>query len=221
MPLGPSSLGRCESRVVPTLDALHASLSALCGDAAAVEHSREGAFYRGLRLLRRESRRVFGPAPRRRQVYVMATLPAEAAESARLVRRLVDAGMDVARINCAHDDPEAWSAMARHVRRAAADAGRSCRVAFDMGGPRARTASVSGITDGARLLAGDRLLLVRSEASPAEAEPQVVCTLPQAVEALRPGETVCYDAGKLGAVAERVDARSRSRPASRCTTCRS
>ena len=41
-----------------------------------------------------------------------------------LVASLVDAGMDVARINCAHDDPAAWARMAANVRAAASAAGR-------------------------------------------------------------------------------------------------
>ena len=40
-----------------------------------------------------------------------------------LVRRLVERGMNVARINCAHDDPTAWRAMADHVRHAGAVTG--------------------------------------------------------------------------------------------------
>jgi pyruvate kinase len=45
--------------------------------------------------------------------------------------------MRIARINCAHDDAEAWKAMAAKVR-AAAD-GRPCLVAMDLAGPKLRT----------------------------------------------------------------------------------
>ena len=49
----------------------------------------------------------------------MVTLPSEAADDPRVVDGLVDAGMDIARINCAHDDAEAWRRMAGNVRAAA------------------------------------------------------------------------------------------------------
>ena len=69
----------------------------------------------------------------------MATLPAAAADDYEIVRELVRLGMDVARINCSHDDADAWRRMAAHVRRAEAETGRLCRVSMDLGGPRART----------------------------------------------------------------------------------
>ena len=72
----------------------------------------------------------------------MVTLPPQAATDPELVRRLVERGMDVARINCAHDDPAAWRAMADHVRAAAAHTSRSCLVAMDLAGPKLRTGPI-------------------------------------------------------------------------------
>ncbi len=57
------------------------------------------------------------------------TLPSEAATDPDLVRWFVQRGMNVAWINCAHDDDQAWRAMARNVRDAATRAGTTCRVA--------------------------------------------------------------------------------------------
>jgi pyruvate kinase len=71
------------------------------------------------------------------------TLPSEAATDFGLVRRLVAAGMDVARINCAHDDATAWEAMAEHVRRAAGAVGRPVRVLMDLAGPKLRTGPIA------------------------------------------------------------------------------
>jgi pyruvate kinase len=70
-------------------------------------------------------------------------LPSEAAADAALVRALVQSGMDVARINCAHDDAAAWIAMAAHVRESAAVAGRPVRVLMDLGGPKIRTGPIA------------------------------------------------------------------------------
>ena len=50
--------------------------------------------------------------------------------------------MNVARINCAHDDADAWRAMAGHVRQASEDASRSCLVAMDLAGPKLRTGPI-------------------------------------------------------------------------------
>ena len=62
----------------------------------------------------------------------MVTIPSTAATDPALVRRLVERGMDIARINCAHDDADAWRSMARHVRQASEATGRGCLVAMDV-----------------------------------------------------------------------------------------
>ena len=72
----------------------------------------------------------------------MVTLPSQAAHDDRLVAALVAAGMDIARINCAHDDAAAWVAMAGRVRAHAQRAGRPVRVLMDLGGPKLRTGAL-------------------------------------------------------------------------------
>jgi len=69
----------------------------------------------------------------------MVTLPREAAGDEALVRGLVEGGMNLARVNCAHDDASAWASMIDHVRAASAATGRECRVAMDLAGPKLRT----------------------------------------------------------------------------------
>ena len=71
-------------------------------------------------------------APRSR---ILATLPPEAATESRARRKAVDAGMDFARIDCAHDDAEAWAAMIDNIRAAESQARR--RVPRDDGYRRA------------------------------------------------------------------------------------
>ena len=83
------------------------------------------------------------PVPPGRVPRIMVTLPSEAADDYGLVRRLVLLGMDIARINGAHDDPGAWQRMARNVRRASGDVGRSCRISMDLPGPKLRTGPLS------------------------------------------------------------------------------
>ncbi len=200
MPLGLSSLGRCEARVLPNLDAVIASLAAIARDdhpVAPASHPRPQAFYRGNRLLERHTRAVFGPSPPNRQVRIMVTLPAEAAEDYRFVRALVQQGADVVRINCAHDSPDAWVKMSANTRRAAAETGRSCRVLIDLEGPRARTGRVAGLGDKVRVRVGDHVRFVVGRPKGKPDPPQVECSLPEAVAQLRPGDEVCIDEGRI------------------------
>jgi len=74
-----------------------------------------------------------------RDVRIMVTLPVEAAEDIQLVHDLVTTGMDIARINCAHDDESTWSRMVENINRAKVETGRDCRITMDLAGPKIRT----------------------------------------------------------------------------------
>jgi pyruvate kinase len=72
----------------------------------------------------------------------MVTLPGEAGRDPRIVRELLAAGMDLARINCAHDEACTWEGMLRGLDEARRELGRECKVLFDLGGPKLRTGAL-------------------------------------------------------------------------------
>jgi pyruvate kinase len=93
--------------VLADLDAVIAALCPHVGEPARFPSAR--AFYRGERLLARNSVELLGRRePQRRAI--MVTLGTAAAEEPDLVLDLVRRGMDVARINGAHDSPDVWAA---------------------------------------------------------------------------------------------------------------
>lgn len=139
--MGLSSLGRAESHVLATLDAVLAVLHKLV-DPSWQPCSQEVAvvdFAKGQQLLSEHTDTVFGPAPVGRGVRIMVTMPSEGADDYLLVHNLLQQGMDCMRINCAHDDAAAWLRMIGHLRRAERSLGRPCRVAMDLAGPKLRT----------------------------------------------------------------------------------
>ena len=142
---GLSSLGRCEPHVLATVESV---LTALDGREPAALTTAT-TFDEGRRALDRNTDSLFGPRPHDRVTRIMVTLPSEAAQDAVLVRHLVSRGMDVARINGAHDGPEQWEQMAEHVRRASREVGRPCRVSMDLPGPKLRT---TGFVDGPQVV---------------------------------------------------------------------
>jgi pyruvate kinase len=73
----------------------------------------------------------------------MVTLPSAAATDPALIPSLLKSGMDVARINCAHDDAEAWISMVTRLRSAAQAAGRPVRILMDLAGPKLRTGPIA------------------------------------------------------------------------------
>jgi pyruvate kinase len=141
--IGLSSLGRSESHVLASLDRVLDILRLLAGRPRPASATGEPHGYRhGRALLEHNAEALFGPAPAQRAVRIMVTLPAQAAADDALVRTLVAGGMDVARINCAHDGPVQWVAMAQRVRQAAQQAGRVIRILMDLGGPKLRTGPI-------------------------------------------------------------------------------
>lgn len=143
--MGLSSLGRTEGHVLANLDAVIHALEALNGSPVPVKKflATVRAFGKDSDQLVRCTRDLFGKAPMHRSVRIMVTLPSEAATDYAFVRQLVRRGMDCARINCAHDGPEAWQQMSEFVRRAARETGRNCKVMMDLAGPKLRTGPVA------------------------------------------------------------------------------
>lgn len=148
--VGVSSLGRAETHVLANVDKVLGILHLIAGlPWSPLSRDEPAGFIRGASLLGESATDLFGPAPDGRGVRMMVTLPSEAAHDPALVAGLVDAGMDVARINCAHDESAHWVAMAVAVRQAARKAGRQVRVLMDLAGPKLRTAPLA---DGPRVI---------------------------------------------------------------------
>ena len=140
--MGLSSLGRLEAHVLPTLDAVLEALRRMQGTKRVRPSAFRARFVAGAARLAEHADRLLGEPPAGRATRIMVTMPTEAATDATLVRGLVEAGMGVMRINCAHDDAQAWRAMVENLRRAEADTGRRCRVLMDLGGPKLRTGAM-------------------------------------------------------------------------------
>jgi pyruvate kinase len=145
IPLALSSLGRLESHTLATLDALLALLYKLAGKEShgrAIEDT-FAEFDSGSALLEKHTVESLGEAPADRNVRIMVTMPSEAANDPILVRDFVNRGMNIMRVNCAHDGPERWLRMVEHLRAARKETGKPCKIAFDLAGPKLRTGPVS------------------------------------------------------------------------------
>lgn len=196
MPWGLSSLGRIESRVIANLDAVIASLDAICGEP--VEPPRLRQFFRGQRLLKRHTEAVFGTPQNGRPVRIMVTMPDEAIENYSLIRDWLIQGMDCIRINCAHNGPDEWNAIIHNLRRAEAETGQKCKVAMDLSGPKIRTEQVYALGS-KRLKVGNRLLLTLDHTHESKAyDFQATCTIPEIFDQIEEGEPVWMDDGKVG-----------------------
>ncbi len=153
--IGLSSLGRSASCVLESL----LQVSARANESLALEGSEVAK--RALAHLKKRSRttvswetanaslhqnthEILGPRPGDRHIYIMVTAPsAKEADEAWMVK-LLGAGMDVLRINCAHEGEAEWTQMVRALSAARAETGRECRILIDLAGPKIRTGAVGG-----------------------------------------------------------------------------
>lgn len=141
--LGLSSLGQSESHVLANVDKILGLLHQLTGQSWEDKSEQEPAgSVRSRHLMERHTKQLLGAQSTGRPVHIMVTLPSEAASDFSVIRQLVDAGMDVARINCAHDSAQEWVAMIENVRHAAKSVQRDVRILMDLGGPKIRTGEV-------------------------------------------------------------------------------
>jgi pyruvate kinase len=202
---GLSSLGRLESRVLATFDAVLAALGALNGSKPLAALPGEEVFFNGEQVLARRTIEILGPPSPKRAVYLLVTCPSEAASDASFMRHLAESGVEAVRINCAHDDSEAWARMIAFAHEASAVTGRPLKVLMDLAGPKIRTGEIRK-RDGKRVMTDERFAI----AAPGKLKKAdddllaVECTLPQALAAAKPGERVFIDDGKLATVIEAV-----------------
>ena len=204
--LGLSSLGRAESHVLATVNAVLEILHRLTGTRHPPAATPAGVidFATGERLLAEHTEALLGPATPGRSVRIMVTMPSEAADDYMLVRDLMQAGMDCMRINCAHDDLDAWAGMIKHLRRAEQELGRPCRLVMDLAGPKLRTGplepgpavvKIRPRRDVFGRVTAPALVWLTPEHAPHRSPSPAAACLPIAaawLERLRPGEQVNF-----------------------------
>jgi len=93
----------------------------------------------GSKIINSNTTALLGKKLKGSKVRIMVTQPSEAAENKKLVYKMLAAGMNSARVNCAHDDTVAWEKMISNIGKARKKTGRNCKVCMDLGGPKLRT----------------------------------------------------------------------------------
>jgi pyruvate kinase len=126
-----------------------------------------------------------------RRTRIVCTIGPSSASPA-VLRKMVQVGMDVARLNFSHGNHETHKRAADDVREAAEEIGRPVAILGDLQGPKIRT----GPLDSAfvRLVRGRRVILV---AGPRAAENEIEVSHEELINALRPGDRVLLDDGRI------------------------
>ena len=140
--LGFSSLTANEGHVLYSLINITETMESLLG----LEHSNNKKIpvspKKGQKILRKNTKLLFGYKSKKRRTRIMVTLPDEAAEDKLLVKKMLSTGMNCARINCAHNDELVWQQMINNINEASTSVGKKCKIAMDLAGPKLRTGSM-------------------------------------------------------------------------------
>jgi pyruvate kinase len=136
-------------------------------------------------------------APRRTKI--VATI-GPACSSAEMVRALVDAGMDAARLNLSHGTHDDHAQRAQIVREAEEHAGRPLALIGDLQGPKLR---VGDLVEPLKLSQGEEVTVVIGKDGARDGELPIA---PAAIgEVLRPGHEVLIDDGLVRLQVEEVE----------------
>lgn len=99
-------------------------------------------------ILQSRANRILGNCPGGRRSRIMVTLDAKMIYNPSLMEELLEKGMDIARINCAHGDPKIWEELIFTLRKTeeklkanAKLKGSPCKIYMDLAGPKIRIGS--------------------------------------------------------------------------------
>lgn len=152
--LGLSRLGKTESHVMASLLMTRSILQRFVKAKKLKLKKANLTFKQGPRLTNTNTKALLGYRSKGRRVRIMVTIPGEAADDGTLVHRLLASGMNSARVNCAHDGPDAWKKMVAHIQAAREKVRKNCKICMDLGGPKIRTG---------RLAPGPSVIHIRPE----------------------------------------------------------
>ena len=139
---GLSSLGILEAHTLATLNSVITALECLHGCTPSAAPIAPIHVTESQQLLEQASCSLFGKRPSQREARIMVTMPTEAADGHKLLSDLLEAGMDVMRINCAHDNADTWQQMIGNLRLAESQTHTLCKTQLDLAGPKLRTGAL-------------------------------------------------------------------------------
>ena len=137
-----------------------------------------------------------------RRTKIVATIgPATSDEGT--LRELIEAGVNVARLNFSHGTPEEHEAVVRLIRRIAQDMGRAVGILQDLQGPRLRTGTLARGRP-VILVDGDPLVLTTQD-WPDGTDEKVWVSHPGLPQDVRPGDSLLIADGVLELEVARSD----------------
>lgn len=158
------------------------------------------------RNITQQAHTLFGEKKDEASPYIMVTFDASFADNYTLVKSLLQNGMNVARINCAHNDEQTWMRFIHQLQRAQRHTGLNCKIYMDLAGPKIRTRLLKkGKEKGkVKVAEGDRIWLADDDTGFSENDIVISPNEPGIISMLKKGERVFIDDGMVKGIIESV-----------------
>lgn len=214
--LGLSSISHSERHVLANLENILFYLHLIKGEHFQGKYSLGNHpvnFVESKNALRRNACRLFKSDDQTLHTHIMVTLPSEAVEYS-VVLGLITAGMEIARINCSHDDISVWEKMVANVKKARKETGKSCSLYVDLAGPKLRTGEVIQVKKPHKKMR-DYILLTTKDTLHVHKAPiwgrdairdkkgkiiqpaAISISIPEVFDSIEPGQHIWFDDGAI------------------------
>jgi pyruvate kinase len=153
-----------------------------------------------------KSRLLFGPKKENNIPYLMVTFDSGFANDYAMIKNLLQNGMNVARINCAHDEEPTWSKMINQIRKACTATGLDCKIYMDLAGPKIRTKLLGkGKKKGRAKIQEGQLIWLSETGGDFDKEDVVISPNEEGIiPMLKKGDRVFIDDGLIRCVVEKI-----------------
>lgn len=200
--MGLSSLASAESHIRSQLQAINQRL----GKRYKVEDEEICSFEWCQANIVHKSKKLFGERDNDFVPSLMVTFDTSFATNYALIKSLLLNGMNVARINCAHDDEAVWSGMISKLKKACFQTGKACKIYMDLAGPKIRTNIILKGKDKGRVKVKEGQLIWLSYDTDGFDKKEVVIspTEPDIIACIKKGDRVYIDDGMIRGVTEKV-----------------
>ena len=200
--MGLSSLASAESHIRSQLQAINQRL----GKRYKVEDEEICSFEWCQANIAHKSKKLFGERDNDFVPSLMVTFDTSFATNYALIKSLLLNGMNVARINCAHDDEAVWSGMISKLKKACFQTGKACKIYMDLAGPKIRTNIILKGKDKGRVKVKEGQLIWLSYDTDGFDKKEVVIspTEPDIIACIKKGDRVYIDDGMIRGVTEKV-----------------
>lgn len=192
---GLSSLASSESHILKQIQSIRQRLGAALDPAELSHFDYDSA----QNELHRFTTDLFGQKIDSSIPHIMVTLDTSFEDNLPIIERLIEAGMNVARINCAHGDEKNWLSLIEAVHDASEKIGHPCKIYMDIAGPKMRIdLPGKGKKKGKlKVFLGMEILLVETGEKVKHNQNAIACYEKGVFSNLNEGERVIIDDGKI------------------------